>query len=176
MKDSAQHAIDVGIDCGGVSLVGEGGDCAGRVGSDPGEGSEGVDTLGKCAGMVMYNVPGEAMQIFGATVVAQPVPGLPHVPRSGTGEGVEGGEAIEEWLPVSFDTGDRCLLEHEFGDQDAVGVASPAPGKIAPMRSKPFEETPFESTSLARRIEANHGFHARQDRGAMRSGRGTTPR
>ena len=51
------------------------------------------------------------------------------------------GKAVEKTIVVGNDGGDARLLQHHFGDPDAVGVAAGAPRKIAAMLSEPGEQT-----------------------------------
>ena len=49
---------------------------------------------------------------------------------------------------IRYDRGDLGLLEHEFGDEDCVRIASPAPGKIAAVAAVPAQKRPAECTNV----------------------------
>src|SRR5208282_5542698 len=43
-------------------------------------------------------------------------------------------------MVIRQDSGDTRLLQHDFGDPDAVGIAARAPGKVAAVRAEPVEQ------------------------------------
>ena len=51
--------------------------------------------------------------------------------------------------------GDARLLQHDFRDPDAIGIAAGAPGKIAAMRAEPAEQARWKFC-----VRAESGFHS----------------
>lgn len=90
----------------------------------------------------------EPVQVLGAPVVAEAVPGFPHA------AGRSLGEVVHRWVPfeearIEFGHPGRLgLLEHELGHQDPVGIAGGAPGELAPGVAKPFQEESFEGEGV----------------------------
>lgn len=67
-------------------------------------------------------------------------------------------EARHKSLVVGQDSGDACLLQHDFCKPDAIRIAVPAPGKIAAILAIPCEQGAAQRRELARR-ECYSTFH-----------------
>jgi hypothetical protein len=72
-----------------------------------------------------------AMQIQRPAIVAQPLPSPKHVSHGRPGKGAYVGEEAGEELVLARDTWHLGLLQHDFRNEDEVGVGSPAPREIA---------------------------------------------
>src|SRR5580704_18325263 len=81
-----------------------------------------------------------AVEIAGAGVITEAGPKFEDVLLPGARERFDGGEASKKTVVVGNHSGDAGLLQHDFGDPDAVGIAAAAPGEIAAMAAKPGEE------------------------------------
>src|SRR5258705_1785411 len=162
-EDPAEHAPHVGIDERGVLAVGEGEDGARRVTADAAQALEGGPVIGKLAGVAGHRLAGDAVQAPRAPIVAERAPRLRHVARAGPGEVLEGGIAREELLVLGDDAIHLGLLEHDLRDEDAVGLARPAPRQVAAVPGVPAEEAPLED---ARRLLVGelHAGHCGRER------------
>ena len=80
------------------------------------------------------------MEVSGAGIVAEAFPKLEHAVERGVGEVAYGREGGEEAFEVGDDGFDARLLEHDFGEPDAIGVARAAPREVAGGGAIPGEE------------------------------------
>lgn len=159
MEDAAEHTVHIRVDGRGIPLERERSHRSGGIRADARECSEGVDTVGECASLLADNVPGQTMKVLGPTVVPEARPRLSDRSWPRPSQGLEGGEAVEEVMPVSFDPGDLGLLEHHLGDEDSVRIARPPPWQVTTVDAKPFQESPLESPPLAHCFEGGPGAH-----------------
>ena len=90
--------------------------------------------------MFFHNDLCRCSKITGPRVVAQPLPGVENFPLGGSGKRGKIREAPHPLFIIGDDGGDLGLLEHELGDEDRVGIAGAAPGKIAAVVAIPGEE------------------------------------
>ena len=78
-----------------------------------------------------------ALQVARARVIAQAAPQPQHLVLRRAGERGDIGEALEKALVIGNHRGDLGLLQHDFRDPDAIGVARALPGQVvaavAPM-------------------------------------------
>ena len=88
---------------------------------------------------------GDAVEVGGAAVVAEALPGLPHPAGRGVGEVVHRWVPFEEARIVFGDPSDLGLLEHELGHQHVVGIAGGAPGQRAPRVAEPPQDETLEA-------------------------------
>jgi hypothetical protein len=56
------------------------------------------------------------------------------------GQRFDSWKAIKEALKVGYDRGYACLLQHDFGKPDSVGVARSAPGKVTLRMGEPDQQ------------------------------------
>jgi hypothetical protein len=112
------------------------------------EGRDGVGGVAADAGKLRQIVRPAArrdalrrpVEIDGAPVVSEPLPGPDDVGERGRGERLRGRPALEPLPETRDDALDLRLLEHDLGDEDRVGVAAPAPGEVAAVLAKPGQE------------------------------------
>ena len=128
-EDAAENAFDVAVEDGFAAVEGEGGDGGGGAAADAAEGFEGSAAVGKRAAVFCDDLFGGFVQVAGAAVIAQALPEGEHLVFGGGGEGGDGGEGGEKARVVFGDGGDLGLLQHDFREPDAVGVAA-VPGEI----------------------------------------------
>ena len=62
------------------------------------------------------------VQIAGAGVVAEPLPGVQHLVERGGGQRANIGKTRHESVKIGADRRDRGLLQHDLAEPDAVGV------------------------------------------------------
>ena len=91
-----------------------------------------------------------AMQIARAAVIAEAGPQLQHFVLRRARERFDRGESFQEAMVVGQYRGDARLLQHDFRDPDAIGIAARAPGEVALMRAKPGEKAALKSLQRAR--------------------------
>src|SRR5439155_2754520 len=72
--------------------------------------------------------------------IAEPRPDGENLGAACPGQRRDGGEAAYEPGIVGEDRPDRGLLQHDFRDPDAVGVAAAPPRQIAPAPSVPGQQ------------------------------------
>ena len=89
------------------------------------------------------------VEIARAAVIAEAGPEAQDFLLRRGGECVDRGKFFEEAVVVGEDGGDASLLQHDFGDPNAIGIAAGAPGKRAAMRAKPVEEASAEGFERA---------------------------
>ena len=121
----------VGFEVEGGGVVGEDEDACGCRGADAGQGEQGFARGGDAAGVVFADLACEAREGQGAAVVAQSLPGTEHIGGACGGQGVDGGKLLQPALVVALDAGDLRLLQHDFADENRVGVGGAAPGEVA---------------------------------------------
>ena len=104
---------------------------------------EGVEP-GDIARQTTRAPPRDELQIAGAPVVTEARPLPQHVAQGCTCEGTQRWEAPQESRIRGYDPGDLRLLQHDFADEDAIGILSAPPGKIATRAPVPREDSPAE--------------------------------
>ena len=75
---------------------------------------------------------GTAVQVAGATVVPQPAPQGHHLVLGCRGEGMHVRKPAQEARVVAQDGAHLGLLQHDFGQPHAVGIAGALPGQAVP--------------------------------------------
>ena len=159
MKNSPEHAGDIGINRRFRKFVGKARDRPGGVGSDAGQSPERHRVAWEDATVVCYHLTGQAVQIGGTAIVAESGPGLLHATGRSLGEVVDGGEVLEKATPVTFDARNRGLLEHHFGHEDVIWVAGATPGQVSTMATEPHHEATLDASALGRKIGEGLGLH-----------------
>src|SRR5262245_2514924 len=157
-EDAAEDAAHVGVHEGGVLAVGEGEDGPRRVASDPRHAPESGPVVGEPPRVADHRLARDAVQAAHAAVVAARPPGPRHFPRAGLRELCEGGIAREELVILGDDPAHLRLLEHDLGDEHAVGLARAAPREVATVVGIPAEEAAVKG-ALRRRVRELHGGH-----------------
>ncbi len=101
------------------------------------------------------------MEVGGATIIAESGPRFADTRGSSRGEVRERGKALQEAMPVSFDTDDLGLLQHDLRDEDLIRVARLAPGEIPAVLTEPLHQAAFEAQALRLRVGDGLGVHRR---------------
>src|SRR5690606_2049225 len=118
--------------------------------------AEGGGIGGEGAAVEALDVFGGALERAGAAIIAEAGPGGEDVALGGAGEDLEGGKFVGEALEVGDDSGDLGLLEHELGDNGAVGAGRLAPGKAAAFVVVPTQKLAAQGVAL-REIRERRG-------------------
>ena len=83
------------------------------------------------------------MQIAGASVIAQPLPGMEHLVEISRGQILDPRPASEKIAKIRTDGRDRRLLQHDLAEPDMIRVGALAglgpPGQAPPMAVVPAE-------------------------------------
>src|SRR5215472_16390977 len=138
--ETGEDAGDVAVKDGAFFAVGDAQNCGGGVISDPGQ-SEGVFGVDRESAIVPGDdLPRGFLKMAGAGIVTETGPEAEYFFLRGFGERLDVRKAREEFFIVGDDGVDAGLLEHDFGQPDAVGVVGAAPRKIATEVGEPGEE------------------------------------
>jgi hypothetical protein len=140
-EDAREHAPDVRVEDRGVLTVGERQHGARRIAADTGKAAEAVRSVGEPAAVTGHCLARDLVQTDGPDVVAERVPQPADIADSGAGQILERGIALEELVVLRYDAIDLGLLEHDLGDEHAVGIARASPGKIATMPRVPGQQS-----------------------------------
>ncbi len=166
VKDAGEDALDIAIDEGFGKVKGDGCDGPGDVGADSGEGAEDSGVGGEAAVVVGGDGDGELVEVAGAAVVAEALPGFEDIQFGGAGKVGPVGEPLHPALVVGDDGGDAGLLEHELGDENGVGRAGAPPWEVALVLMVPARQGVVECA-------AEFGVDLRRGRARFRGHGGT---
>jgi len=102
-------------------------------------------------------VPGDDLlrgflQVADARVVAKAFPKFVQFGRRGAGDRFNTGEFTHPTFPIRDDSFDLCLLEHNFGNPDGVGIAGATPGEVAGVTRKPGKQQRHEFADWVLRV------------------------
>ncbi len=142
---SLQHTLDIAIDNGYGPIKRDAGDGGSSVASDAGQGEQGFGILRKAPAVLYGDLLRALVQHARAPIVAEAAPGGQHVIRRSCGERLDIRKTVEEYPVVVEDGGHARLLQHDFAEPDAIGIASFAPGKVAAMLIVPAEKSAAKS-------------------------------
>ena len=103
--------------------------------------------------MRLDELPGGAMQITRAGVIAQARPQVQHFVERGRGQTADIGKATHEALVIADHGGDLRLLQHDLRNPDSIGGALALPGQImAPVARVPAAQCCRQGFHAARSI------------------------
>ena len=139
--ETGENASDVAVEDSERSAVGDAENGGSGVAADAGESERGFLRSRKFTGVEADDFFCCAMEIARAGVIAEAGPGFEDGRFGSASESADGGKSGEETLVVGEDGGDAGLLEHDFRNPDAVGVAGGAPGESALVGVEPGEKT-----------------------------------
>lgn len=108
--------------------------------------------------MVRHHIACKLVKVAGPSVVAESGPRFTDPSRGCPGEMMDGGVGAEEPRPVSLDAAHLGLLEHDFGDEYAVGITGAAPRQVAAVTAEPREQPALELPALCGGWNGR-GFH-----------------
>ena len=134
-RKAGQETPDVAVEDGVWLVVAQGEDGSGGRGSDPGQFEEGLEPRGEVSARP-HDPAGRLVQMMRAGVVAETGEMPEHGFRAGPGQIPYRGEALEEAIVVGLHGFHPGLLEHDFRDPDAIGIAGFLPGKVMASMSR----------------------------------------
>ncbi len=155
VEEAGEDTSDVRFDDRDRLVEGEGGDSIGRVAPDSWEITNRINIAGECAAMFVHDGAGRRAKVSGPRIVAESLPGMEDIVFGGAGQRGKIGESPEPLIIIRDNRCDLGLLEHEFGDQNRVGIGGTPPGKIAAVLAVPRMEDAAEGRSVRKRIQAN---------------------
>src|ERR1700675_1965702 len=165
--ESVQHTLDISVDYGYGLGKRDAGDGGGGVASDAGQREQGFGIPREGAAVFPGNLPRGLMQHARAPGVAQTAPGCQHGVFGSCGERLDIRKAFEENPVVVKDGGHARLLQHNFAEPDAIGIASFAPRKVAAMLIVPAQQGAPDMNEILGR---NGGVDQGGGRGGSRRG------
>lgn len=142
VKQASEKTRDVGFDNWHRLIEGEGGDGVRRVAAEAGEGADVGWVFWEFAGKFRDHGARGGVEISGAGVVAEALPGVKDLRFISSREAGEIRKPPEPLSIIREHGGDLRLLEHDLGDEDGVGIGGPAPGQVASVFSKPAQKRP----------------------------------
>ena len=137
VEDARQNASAVGFDDWNRLVERESSDSVSRVFSDSWQFAHLLGCARQPSSMLLYDQLCGGVEISGPSIVAETFPGVKNLYLGSAGERGEIGEATEPLIIIRDNGSDLRLLEHAFGDEDGIGVACAAPGKIAAIATEP---------------------------------------
>ena len=144
IKETGQDAGDVRFDDRDCLAESEGCYGVGGVASDTRQRANRIRRAWETPSMLLHNGQCGRPEISRTGIIAEPLPGMENVVLRGRGESGNGGEAAQPFIIIRNDRRDLGLLEHEFGNEDRVGIIGPAPWEIAAIRAVPGEKPAAE--------------------------------
>ena len=137
---------------------------ASRVPADAREALERTDVGRQTATMFCEDDPSETVEVQGAAVVAKSAPGPQNVTNRGLRKRAQRRKAGQEARPCLLHAGDLCLLEHDLGDQDGIGIpgrskAQTPAAAVIPAQDRPVKlgEVGFENAGFGK--PSRNGIH-----------------
>src|SRR5882672_1930518 len=165
--ESLQHSLDVAIDNGYGLGKRDAGDGGGGVASDAGQSEPGFGIPRETATVVFNYLPRCLMQPARSPIVAQTAPGCQDGLFRSRGERLDIRKTFEENPVMVKHGGHARLLQHDFAEPDAIGIASFAPGKVAAMLVVPAQQ---RAPDMDKILGGNSGVDRRRSRGGSRRG------
>ena len=104
------------------------------------------------AAVLFHDQPGGRMQISGAGVIAEALPGVKHIVLLRPCQRGKGWKSAQPLFIIREHRSDLGLLKHRFGNQDRVRIIGSSPGKIAAVLAIPGQKT----APKLRRIHLQH--------------------
>jgi hypothetical protein len=80
-------------------------------------------------------------------VVAEGIPEAPDVAGARAGQARKARIAREELVILRDDAFDLCLLEHDLGYKDVIGIGGAPPRQVATMRGVPASQSLLKAPS-----------------------------
>lgn len=154
-KDPAEDARNVGVDGGARALVCKRCHRTGGIGAHARKPLECGWVVGYFPVVFRHHGSRERVQVLGAAIIAEAVPRFSHRFRTRLCQGVHRGVPIEELVVILLDPADLSLLQHELGNEDAVGIPRSSPRQVPSLPAKPREESALESESVGREFRSH---------------------
>ena len=165
-QEASEHAFDVPVHHGVGLIEGDAQYGRGDVIPDSRKCPKILPAIGDAAGAVLDQHSGGAVQVARPGVIAQAFPKLENVLQVGAGQFAQGREALDKPPVVGQGRVDLGLLQHHFGNPDAVRVARLPPGQRPPVVLIPGEQPAAQAGNFNRCQHAIAGF-GRADHGSI---------
>jgi len=156
MKGSAEDAGDVRVDGWSCALIRKTGDGSCGVAPYPGQPEKLLGIGGNDSGVLADDLLCQLMKVGSPAIIAQTLPAFPDPCRRSRGQRTDGGIRFEKPVIVGLNASDLGLLQHELGDENVIGISSPAPRQIASVPPEPPEEQFPESGSVRQVPRSSH--------------------
>jgi hypothetical protein len=134
-RQPRDDALGIAVDGRGAAAMSDRRDGAGGIGADAGQFPQSLLGVGKPAAQFTGNGAGAGVQVACPGIVAEPRPGAEHLIERGRGQRLDARPALHEAQEVRRDGGCRRLLQHDFGQPDAIGIGRFA--RFRPPRQAP---------------------------------------
>src|SRR6266545_5012561 len=135
-----EHARDVRVGSGVARAEGEASHRRRCVIPETGKPAQEGGIARNPAVVLSQNQSCRAMEVAGASVIAETRPRGEHGVLPGAGQSRQIREPREKPFKSAADRGNRRLLEHDFRDPDAVRIAGPAPGEPPFLFAEPGQK------------------------------------
>jgi len=139
-EEARQNSNDVAVKDWRRLVKSDAANRAGRISANTRQRQYVFEMFRKFATILVADDLRRLLQIARPSVVAEPFPKLENSFRSGFCQGGDAWQLPHPSVPVRDDGLDLSLLEHDFGNPNAVGVARPAPGEIASVFPEPRQQ------------------------------------
>lgn len=108
------------------------------------------------------------LHVADAGVIAEAFPKLVDFVGAGIGEAFNGGQLAQPAFPIRNHCFHLCLLQHDFGHPDGVGIAGAPPRKVACVGGEPVKQQRDELRVFNFRIQkwrtTKYTKHAKSER------------
>ena len=141
----------MGIDHHRRAAEGDRGDGGGGIVADARQRAQPCLAVGKAPAMIAHHGTRAGEQVAGAGIIAEPRPRRHHIGIVGRRKVGDGRPALGEALEIARDRRDGRLLEHDFGEPDAIGIGHraaerrDAPRQVARRAVVPAEQAGGET-------------------------------
>src|SRR5260221_8679634 len=149
-EEAEEAARDVGVEIRRPLAEGEAHDGARRVLADPLERPERRLVRRQLAAVALDRLACDRVEPLRADVVTERPPGLGDVGLRRIRQRAQARLFVQPLLVLRQDAVDLLLLQHDFGPEDVVRVASVPPRQTAPVRPVPLEEPAPEPLTVCR--------------------------
>ena len=140
VEQAREHANNIAVEHRVVAVIRNAQNRGSGIRAEPGQGFEVVISTGHSAGKIRSNGVGRLVQIARAGVIPQSLPRLEHVVLRRIGEVANRGKPVEKPMVIGNDRIYLRLLEHELGEQNAIGVIRVPPRQVAFVLAIPRQE------------------------------------
>jgi len=131
IEKTGENASGVGFDDRQGFVESENCDCVCGVSADSGQRSQQIWSIRKFSAQFSEDGFGATMKISRSRIVTEAFPGAQNLRFSRRSKRADGGKPVQPPIIVRDDGSSLGLLEHDFGNQDGVGIVGLAPGEIA---------------------------------------------
>lgn len=141
IKEAAQYSRNIRFDDRHRSIEREGCNRMGGVLANPRKILHFADLPWKSTAMAIDDDFRGGVEISGASVVAEALPGVEHIVLRRARQGRKTREPAQPLFIIGEHGSDLGLLKHQFGNEDGVRIAGPPPRKVAAVLGAPAKES-----------------------------------